>query len=359
MRPCLYSINRFLVILFACIFFTVKINAQCPNTFQNDEWYCSSNTFNLGVGTTLLSTYAWYINGVLVHGPFDGDGDPKSFNFNVSSAANAGRYTVVQNKPGCPPTEILVRNIYWSTLPLTGLTVTSITPYSVSFNWSSTGSGAQYMYEATTTTPTGSGPTTTLTTATVNNLSPGTVYNINVTPRCEFGDYSNWTTVSFTTLDATVTCPGASTTMTAPSAGTGYAYQWQVNTGSGFVNISNGAPYSNVTTRILTLTTPSTSFYGYKYQCVATKAASTTITSNPNVLIFSVTWDGSSSTAWLTGANWNCNVGPDANTDVIIPLVANKPVVSSNVSCRKVTVASGSSITVNNGFRLTITGTGQ
>jgi hypothetical protein len=353
-------LNRSSAILVLCIFFSIKTNAQCPTTFQNDEWFCSSNTFNLGVGTSLLSTYSWYINGVLVQGPFAGDGDPRSFNFDITSAANAGRYTVVQNKPGCPPTEILVRNIYWSTLPLAGLTATSITPYSVSFNWNSTGSGSDYMYEVTTTTPTGSGPTTTSTNATVNNLNPGTIYNIYVTPRCEFGDYSNWTSISFTTLGATVSCPGSSSAITAPNAGAGYTYQWQVATsGTNFTNIANGAPYSNVTTTTLNLTTPSTSFYGYKYRCVATRSGFPTITSNPNVLFFSNTWNGNTSTAWNVTSNWSCGVLPDNNTDVVIPLTTRKPAITSDVSCRKVTVASGSTITVNSNFKLTVTGNNQ
>lgn len=47
------------------------------------------------------------------------------------------------------------------------------------------------------------------------------------------------------------------------------SYQWQVNTGSGFTDIVNGAPYSNATTNTLTITGATAGMNGYLYRCVA------------------------------------------------------------------------------------------
>ncbi|MBB1195132.1 hypothetical protein DNC80_15825, partial [Flavobacterium sp. SOK18b] len=45
-------------------------------------------------------------------------------------------------------------------------------------------------------------------------------------------------------------------------------YQWQVNSGSGFTNISNGGVYSNATTNTLTLTAVPSTFNGYIYRVI-------------------------------------------------------------------------------------------
>ncbi|WP_264537901.1 T9SS type A sorting domain-containing protein [Flavobacterium sp. N1736] len=76
-------------------------------------------------------------------------------------------------------------------------------------------------------------------------------------------------------------CPGTNTTfpVTATDA---TSYQWQVNTGSGFTDLTNVAPYSNVTTATLTITGATAAMSGYTYRIVATGAGSAT--SNPATL---------------------------------------------------------------------------
>ncbi len=49
-------------------------------------------------------------------------------------------------------------------------------------------------------------------------------------------------------------------------------YQWQVDSGSGFTNISNSAVYSNSTSNILTLTSVPFTFNGYKYRVIITES---------------------------------------------------------------------------------------
>jgi gliding motility-associated-like protein len=49
---------------------------------------------------------------------------------------------------------------------------------------------------------------------------------------------------------------------------TGVTYQWQVDPGSGFTNLTNTPPYSGVTTDSLTISAAPFSFNTYKYRCV-------------------------------------------------------------------------------------------
>lgn len=53
------------------------------------------------------------------------------------------------------------------------------------------------------------------------------------------------------------------------SATNATGYQWQVNTGSGFVNINDTAPYSGATTNTLTINGATSQLNGYKYQLLA------------------------------------------------------------------------------------------
>ncbi len=66
-------------------------------------------------------------------------------------------------------------------------------------------------------------------------------------------------------------------------------YQWQVNTGSGFTNISNGGVYSGATTASLTLSNTPTSMNGYKYRVIVT---------HPNISCLSETSEDATLTAY-------------------------------------------------------------
>jgi len=68
-------------------------------------------------------------------------------------------------------------------------------------------------------------------------------------------------------------------------------------------------------------------------------------------------WTGTASTLWSNPANWNCGSIPDAGTDVIINNGApNFPVVSSAAVCKSLITNNGSSLRVNTGFGLRVTG---
>ncbi|MBK6901984.1 MAG: PKD domain-containing protein [Saprospirales bacterium] len=67
-------------------------------------------------------------------------------------------------------------------------------------------------------------------------------------------------------------CPGQTFSLSVQASGNGLSYQWQVNTGSGFTNLSDNAFYSGAQTPTLTLLDPQASWSGYLYQCVITSA---------------------------------------------------------------------------------------
>ncbi len=74
------------------------------------------------------------------------------------------------------------------------------------------------------------------------------------------------------------------------------------------------------------------------------------------------TWDGSESTDWNTAANWDGNLAPTSNVNVLIPMVGSKitpnyPTISSTANCNNLTVENGASLTINFGASLITNGT--
>lgn len=144
-------------------------------------------------------------------------------------------------------------------------------------------------------------------------------------------------TLTINTLPSVITnptkksiCPTDNTSFFADASGTGVSFQWQVNTGSGWLNLSNGGVYSDVTDKTLSLTNVPAGMNGYQYRCmisgtctpsVATTAATLSVGSVPaittqpssktvcggNPATFSVSVTGSNLTyqwQYLNGASW-------------------------------------------------------
>jgi len=146
-----------------------------------------------------------------------------------------------------------------------------------------------------------------------------------------------------------VICPGNYNILTSNISGT--TYQWQVNTGSGFTNISDGLYYGGTSSMQLQLKAVPTSFYDYQYRCLVNGSSY----SNTVSLKFVSYWKGTASKAWEDPSNWSCGNLPDANTDVVIESSPNNPEVSSLATCRSSIVNPGTAITVKTGYKLTVT----
>lgn len=144
-------------------------------------------------------------------------------------------------------------------------------------------------------------------------------------------------------------CPGGSTVFDSKMIG--FNYQWQVNTGNGYVNINNGGVYSGVNSAVLNISNAPTSMYGNLYRCIVNG----TRYSNIFLLKFEVNWQGSVSSQWENPANWGCGTLPDENTDVLITGgKSSYPVLNSNATIRTLRINNGATATVNAGFTLTL-----
>ncbi len=148
-------------------------------------------------------------------------------------------------------------------------------------------------------------------------------------------------------------CPGTNKIFSANETGTGY--QWQVDNGTGYTNISDNALYNGSNTANLLLTNAPTNMYGYKLRCIISDVMGT----HPSIeysLQFAINWMGTASTACETASNWECGVVPDVNTDVYIkPGTPFSPLLSSNSSVRALTIiGSGTNMQVANGAVLNV-----
>jgi hypothetical protein len=66
------------------------------------------------------------------------------------------------------------------------------------------------------------------------------------------------------------------------------------------------------------------------------------------------TWLGNT-TDWHTASNWSCNYVPTPNATVIIPDLANDPIVNGAAHARYLTIDAGAQITLNGASTLTVT----
>jgi hypothetical protein len=141
-------------------------------------------------------------------------------------------------------------------------------------------------------------------------------------------------------------CPAGNTSITSNL--TGATYQWQVNTGSGFVNVSDNSNYSGANLVSLQINNIPSAWYGYIYRCIVNGAYS-----KNSKLKFSDNWIGAANSNWENMSNWSCGTVPDANTDVVI--TSGTVVVNVNTTIRTLTLAPGINFTVAPGVILTIT----
>ncbi|HMJ46672.1 MAG TPA: FG-GAP-like repeat-containing protein [Ferruginibacter sp.] len=141
-------------------------------------------------------------------------------------------------------------------------------------------------------------------------------------------------------------CAGGSTALGSTIV-TGTNFQWQVNTGSGFNDLSDNTNYTGSTTSTLQLNNIPSSWSGYQYRCVVDGNFS-----DSYALQFSNSWSGNVSSAWEDPANWSCGTVPDSNTDVVIE--SGTVVISSDVVIRSLSLNPAVNFRVLAGYNLTI-----
>ena len=82
----------------------------------------------------------------------------------------------------------------------------------------------------------------------------------------------------------TVIIAGSNTSFSVNALGSGLTYQWQENSGLGFVNLLNASAYSNVTTATLNVNAAPISKNGYLYRCIVSGTCAPIVTSNSGIL---------------------------------------------------------------------------
>lgn len=135
-------------------------------------------------------------------------------------------------------------------------------------------------------------------------------------------------------------------TVTFFSPVVGTTYQWQMNDGTGFIDLQNSTQFTGVSTRNLGLRNIPSSWYGRTFRCITDGQSGQLFK-----IIFVRRWTGSAGTAWENPANWLCGQLPDEFTDVVI--YTGNVVINSNVTVGAVLVRPGASLTVAPGFTLT------
>jgi|GEM_PF-3046642 len=176
-------------------------------------------------------------------------------------------------------------------------------------------------------------------------------------PMIAFPDNNNGSKISVMAFRRNPTandsiCANANISFNADNNNAGNTYQWQLNTGAGYTNLSNNSIYSGATSYTLSIQAIPSSYANYKYRCI--------IQNNTNVLTGSAhmirivnKWTGAINNLWENPANWSCNQVPDPNTDVLIN--SGTVQLNSNTTIRTLTISPGATLTVTGGFNLTVT----
>ncbi len=141
-------------------------------------------------------------------------------------------------------------------------------------------------------------------------------------------------------------CPGASTILVSPLSGT--VYQWQLDAGLGYANITDNSNFTGSNTASLQVSNIPSAWYGYKLRCVVNSASTA-----PTVIQIANNWTGTADNAWENPANWSCGTVPDTFTDVVIS--SGTIVLNSNAVIRTLKLGPGVNFTIQPGFQLTIT----
>lgn len=147
------------------------------------------------------------------------------------------------------------------------------------------------------------------------------------------------------------TCAGSTVniSMTATGAAT---YQWQIDVGSGYVNIPNGNAAN------LSITNVPATYNNGTIRCVLTNACNTSFSNTTAITVQTPgLWSGVTSTAWNTASNWGCSAVPTSATDVVIPATAiNMPLATTGVSMRSLTINPSATINLTGAGALNIFG---
>ncbi|MFY9309535.1 MAG: T9SS type A sorting domain-containing protein [Bacteroidia bacterium] len=175
-------------------------------------------------------------------------------------------------------------------------------------------------------------------------------------------------------------CAGNNSSFTVAATGDGLTYQWQVNTGSGYSNLSNSAPYTGVTTNSIQITAATNGLNGYQYRCIVNGTCTPSATSNgasltvnpvPSVTVNSaticvgqtttLTAAGATTYSWNTGATTSTiSVSSGATTSYTVTGTSNGCSANAvaTVTVNTLPAVNVNSVTILTGQNAILTATG-
>ncbi|SHF14729.1 SprB repeat-containing protein, partial [Chryseobacterium takakiae] len=145
-------------------------------------------------------------------------------------------------------------------------------------------------------------------TSTVANIRTAVMNNANWTLSTAAG--SQYSGCTFLASNPVITanpanrtiCAGGTTTFTVSASGA-TSYQWYQNSGSGFIALTNTAPYSGVTTNTLTITGATSAMNGYQYRAVASNGAGSATSTAASLTVASISTTGSKTDVSCNGGS--------------------------------------------------------
>jgi hypothetical protein len=150
-------------------------------------------------------------------------------------------------------------------------------------------------------------------------------------------------------------CSGGNTSFSILTSGSGLTYQWQVNNGSGWTNISvSGGVYSNFASNTLSLNSVSNSYNNYQYRCIVSRGSCASTSNAATLTILAGgTWIGGTG-SWNNASNW-CGGVPNSSKDLFINS-GDVTINSSNAQCRDLVISPTASLTLSGTNGLTVYG---
>ncbi|OSZ80035.1 hypothetical protein CAP36_01860 [Chitinophagaceae bacterium IBVUCB2] len=275
------------------ITFTINPGAgPAITTPPSNQTVCAGDNTSFTVVSPTATSYQWQVSTLAVP-TFTNIGGATTATLNlpgVTAGMSGNQYRVIASTQ-CGSTTSAAATLTVNTAPAVTANPQNITLCAGgnhTFSVGATGSGLTYQWQiSTAAVPAFTDiPTATASSYTVNGITAamnGNQYRVVVSGSCPSPATSaaaTLTVISPVTVTGqpanTTVCDGANASFTVAGSGTGVIYQWQVNTGAGFVNVPAGAPYSGANTATLNITGVTPSMSGYQYRAQLSNATCTT-----------------------------------------------------------------------------------
>jgi hypothetical protein len=289
---------------------TLSINlAPAISTHPSNSIICNNSNATFTIAATDATGYQWQVNSGsgwsnLSNGGIYTDATTSTLTLTAATATvNGYQYRCIASG-GCSPA------VTSNAATITINAAPSVTAHpsnsiicdgaNTSFSVTATGIGLGYQWQVND----GSGwanvsnsgiytgvATSTLTLTAATTVVNSYQYRCVVNGSCNPSATSNAATLTINAAPAvtidpsnSIVCDGGNTSFTVTATGAGLSYQWQVNSGSGWSNVSNGGIYSGAATNTLALTTATAAQNSYQYRCVVSGSCAPPATSNAATL---------------------------------------------------------------------------